>query len=183
MRTSSVRIDDEQLEHYKQLAGSGVYLAKAISTVQKKFHLPEKHTRQAVKNRLAKLGFSFKRGKGGRVLRGVKADSNGQPSWEQVRDFILTAIEKSNQVTRLESELHKYQTGYENAMLELKKLAKHQDEEKRYKLALQQGDINPPLSKGKRSLNFTEHLTLYDPEIIADSIPLLNISDGIFVFN
>lgn len=75
----------------------------------------------------------------------TKVKDNGQPTWEQVKEFVITAIEKANRVPELEAELKRYKLGYENALLQLKEHDKDKDEERRYKLALQQGQVNPPL--------------------------------------
>ena len=161
MRTNARRINPEELEHYKQLAKDGVCLADALRATQKRFGLSKPHTRQAVKMRLRNLGLSFKRGtKGKRGTVVIRSGGNEQPSWEQVRDFILSAIEKANHVSDIEHELHKYKAGYENATDLLKKYAKHDDEAKRYRLAVQQGEVKS---------NLTEHITLYDPKLIANN--------------
>ena len=78
----------------------------------------------------------------------VKTNGNGEPTWEQVKGFILSAIEQASQVPELQAELAKYKRGYSNAVDQLKlhekSTYKERDEELRYKVALQQGQINPP---------------------------------------
>jgi hypothetical protein len=53
------------------------------------------------------------------------------------------------------------------------------DQERRYKLAVQQGDIKSPL----KSPNFTEHIALYDPKNISEMPDSPNISESAFCFN
>lgn len=111
---------------------------------------------------------------------------DGQPTWEDVKAFVLTAIEQASRVSELEAELIRYKRGYDNALAQLKGYEKVEDEAKRYKIALNQGQINPPIGlPGKADLvaDFTYHIDYQAQISISDKCLPDNITLEALLFS
>jgi len=83
------------------------------------------------------------------VGRKVATQGNGRvPTWDEVREFILTTIESSARVQILEKELADTRRELELVTASSKK---RKEDEIRYELALKQGEVNPPLRRTNKS--------------------------------
>jgi hypothetical protein len=72
---------------------------------------------------------------------------------DQVTDFLIDRLEKAKLVTELEAKINRLENQLAATKNELEILQENHnkkiDKEQRYKLAIQQGDINPPISSRK----------------------------------
>lgn len=190
MRPKSIRINDKQLKRYIELAKSGDTIMQAVRTVKDEFKLSQEHTRQAVRNRLQGFGISFKRGLGGRI-KGNNTNSRVESLVENIPAMTIPmetislgwddkeqAIYRMMLQARVAQKLAIRVQGQDKRIKELEEEVGRLHKDTRYRqewdLAKQQGEVK---------IDFTEHIMLYDPEIIANTAPLLNISNGVFVFN
>lgn len=93
------------------------------------------------------------------------------PTWDEVREFVLTNIDNFARVKILERELADTKRELELATSSSKK---RKSDERRYELALKQGEVNPPLSRTNEP-NLTYHISLYERQSLLNSPFLDNI--------
>ena len=190
-----VRVTEEQLKRYKELASTpGINMAQAIRVVEQEFQLPGPHTRQAIYPHLTDEGIKFSRGtRRAKVAVDIKRRGDGHTNLDQMAQALQeaevaiekakaeilgqlvgkidivamrSAIEKAKLLPSVEADMIKYKRGYENALGTLR-------EDQKTRLARQQGNL-PKL---------TEHIVLRPIEAIATYSPLLTISEGLLCFN
>lgn len=205
-----VKITQEHMEEYVRLRKRGLSYAQCIESVKKMFNMPVAHTQQAVYLRFKKLqktGQSIEASKGKqKLMRTAKRTAqtvaksiipllvefdeleallNGK---REAIDKVIHLIAMAKKVPELEVELEKYKNGYERAMegwdAERKGKQRREQQKQAYELALQHGDVNPPIGlpgRAQLTSDFTYHLALR-PEFLALFATLFNISRVAFVF-
>jgi len=157
-------ITKEQFDDYVSLVRNrnGKLGSEAILQIQQKYNLPEPHTRQAVLLRLRQK----EKEKGIEILPKRKRRSDVMPgakrtppelSLEEGIEIMLIAFERAREYPKLEAELKKYKRGYNNLLEAAKTQEKAKQERKeqeiRFKLAQQQGEIYKLNNKKQKVLS------------------------------
>ena len=94
-----------------------------------------------IRKEAEKRGEVFPKTQRGRPVGVVKQPTDGELNFEQVSETIIKAFEQSAKVPELEAELNRVRNRLAIRETELKELDKKKDQERRFKLAQQQGII------------------------------------------
>ncbi len=160
-----VKVEQKHLDRYIELHEGGTSIEKALFLVQKEFGLDLPHTGEAVRQKMRKIGIKFSLGRKRtrryagfgtrRYTEGAVNPPKGNGYHDRLAklddavEALIKMAEVAKEVTTLRDENWKLKNEVAALRNELdmtrRSTTKETEKDQRYRLALQQGDINPPV--------------------------------------
>lgn len=186
-----VQILPDHQQRYIELAKEPISIAKRIARVQQEFNLPVPHTDSALIQFYDRAGIKPERASTSQGVQvekasvaGVKRAGRSTYTWSEHQEALLKTFLQAKEAERLAEEnwrLRNQVAAFKDALNKKDKQLRSSQE---YELLVKQGQIPAPLTAGRKNKpNLTYHIKLYELDNIANPAPLLNISEGAFVFN